>query len=442
MVRLRKLLADLGETFWLVPALLALAGVLGAIGAVELDRSGWLPSWLIDNAWIYNGGGTGARTLLGAVAGSMIGVAGTVFSITIAGLSLAAGQMGPRLLRNFTRDRGNQISLGAFLGTFSYALMVLRTVRTQDEGEFIPHLSLTVGILLAFVCVGMLVYFVGHMAGRINVDTVVQLVSEDMHSALQRLTFDEPQPGPPPVVFWRTATPVIDPRRGYLQHLDGDSLADWAAEHDTVIRLLVRPGDYVFPGTPIAVQTRPLEETQAAILAATALGAERVSSGDLEYAVRQLVEVAVRALSPGINDPHTAISVLDRLGATLCDVVDLHLPSNVWLRNGRTVLALPGIEYSGLLDAMFHQIRQNAAGDASVLIRLLEVLTAVASREKDPARVAELERHAALVLADAERDVPTEADRVDLRGRHGYFQAMRQHGPLGPLGAVGAVASE
>ena len=199
----------------------------------------------------------------------------------------------------------------------------------------------------------------------------------------------------------------------------------------------MRPGDYVFPGTPIAVQTRPLEETQAAILAATALGADRVSSGDLEYAVRQLVEVAVRALSPGINDPHTAISVLDRLGASLCDVVDLHLPSNVWLRDGRTVLALPGIEYGGLLDAMFHQIRQNAAGDASVLIRLLEVLTAVASREKNPDRVDELSRHAELVLADAERDVPTEADRVDLRGRHGYFHAMRKHGPLGPLGALG-----
>ena len=113
-----------------------------------------------------------------------IAVAGTVFSITIAALSLAAGQIGPRLLRNFTRDRGNQLTLGAFLGTFSYALMVLRSVRTQGEGEFVPHLSLSVGILLAFVCVATLVYFVGHMAGRINVDTVIELVSEDVRSAI------------------------------------------------------------------------------------------------------------------------------------------------------------------------------------------------------------------------------------------------------------------
>ena len=138
-----------------------MAGVLGAIVLVNIDGNGDVPQYLLDGPWLYNGGGTGARTLLGAVASSTIGVAGTVFSITIAALSLAAGQMGPRLLRNFTSDRGNQFTLGAFLGTFSYALMVLRSVRTQGEGEFVPHLSLTVAILLAFVCVGTLVYFVG-----------------------------------------------------------------------------------------------------------------------------------------------------------------------------------------------------------------------------------------------------------------------------------------
>ena len=128
--------------------------------------------------------------------------------------------MGPRLLRNFTRDRGNQFTLGAFLGTFSYALMVLRSVRTQSEGEFIPHLSLSFGILLAFLCVATLVYFVGHMAGRINVDTVIDLVSDDVRSAISRLTSDAPHPEPPPPAFWSNASPVIDNRRGYLQQFD------------------------------------------------------------------------------------------------------------------------------------------------------------------------------------------------------------------------------
>jgi uncharacterized membrane protein len=132
--RLRKLLNDLSETFWVIPGLMVLAGVLGAIGLVQLDRDGIIPQWALDGAWLYNGGATGARTLLGAVASSTIAVAGTVFSITIAALSLAAGQMGPRLLHNFTRDRGNQFTLGAFLGTFAFALMVLRSVRTEPCG--------------------------------------------------------------------------------------------------------------------------------------------------------------------------------------------------------------------------------------------------------------------------------------------------------------------
>lgn len=431
--RIRKLLSDLSETFWLLPGLMVVGGVLTAVGFVSLDRSGAVPQSLIDSRWLYNGGATGARTLLGAVAASTIGVAGTVFSITIAALSLAAGQMGPRLLRNFTRDRGNQITLGAFLGTFSYALMVLRTVRTPSEGEFVPHLSLSVGILLAFVCVATLVFFVGHMAGRINVDTVIELVSGDVRSAIERLTSDTPQPAPPPAAFWHNAEAIADPRRGYLQQLDERGLADWAAEQKTAIRLLVRPGDYVFPGAPIALMTPPVAGADAAIRSATALGSQRVSSADLEFAVRQLVEVAVRALSPGINDPHTAMSVLDRLGAALCDIAPLHLPTGVWLRNQWPTLVVPAIDYGGLVDAMFHLIRQNAAGNAAVLIRLLEVLTAVVSCEHDPSRVETLQRHADLVLGDATRDISTPADLADVRRRHAGFEATQQYGPIGNI---------
>ncbi len=431
--RFRKLLSALGETFWLLPGLMVLAGVLSAVGLVSVDRSGAVPQWLIESPWLYNGGGTGARTLLGAVASSTIGVAGTVFSITIASLSLAAGQMGPRLLRNFTRDRGNQFTLGAFLGTFSYALMVLRSVRTHDEGDFVPHLSLSVGIALAFVCVGTLVFFVGHMAGRINVDRVIELVAEDVHAAIQRLTSEEAQPQPPLAADWHDGVQVVDPRRGYLQQLDEDGLANWAEEHGTTIRLLVRPGDYVFPGTPVALIRPGTPMANAAIRDATALGSQRVSSADLEFAVRQLVEVAVRALSPGINDPHTTISVLDRLGAALCDLAPRHLPTGVTLRGGQPVVVVPRIDYDGLTDAMFHLIRQNAAGSTAVLMRMLEVLAAALGCERDPSRVAVLQRHADLVLGDAERDVPTPDDLNDLRKRHAFFVAVRRSGPAGAL---------
>ena len=426
--RFRKAFTTLGDTFWLLPGGMVVGGILLGAGLVAVDRSGAVPRWLIESPWLYSGGGTGARTLLGAVASSTIGVAGTVFSITIAALSLAAGQMGPRLLRNFTRDRGNQLTLGAFLGTFSYALMVLRSVRTQSEGEFVPHLSLSIGILLAFVCVSTLVFFVGHMAGRINVDTVIDLVSEDVRRAITRLMHDAPQPMPPPGECWRAATPVRDPRRGYLQQLDDAGLAAWAAANGTMLRLLVRPGDYVFPGAAIAIATSPVEGAAAAILSATAVGGQRVSADDLEFAVRQLVEVGVRALSPGINDPHTAMSVLDRLGAALCDAVPLHLASGVSLHDGRAVLVVPAIGYGGLTDAMFHMLRQNAAGSTAVLSHQLDVLTAVAGCERNPDRLAELQRHADLVLGDAVCDIATPADLEDVRVRHRRFAAARRYG--------------
>ncbi|NEK18398.1 DUF2254 domain-containing protein [Rhizobium leguminosarum] len=437
--RLKRAVDVVSETFWVVPGLITLAGIILALILVQVDGSEILPPWLLDSAWLYNGGSTGARTLLGAVASSTIGVAGTVFSITIAALSLAAGQMGPRLLRNFTKDRGNQITLGAFLGTFSYSLMVLRTVRSEEEGAFVPHLSLTFGIVLAFVCVGMLVYFVGHMAGRINVDTVVDLVSEDVRRSMERLTVKEPKPDPPPLGFWDSAKQVDDSRRGYLQQLDASGLAQWALEKKTSVLMLVRPGDYVFPGAPIAFVKPMVEDAEEAIRIATALGPQRGSSADIEFAVRQLVEVAVRALSPGINDPLTAVSVIDRLGAALCDLVPLHLSTGVVFDHGRPVVVIPSVDYDGLVNAMFHMIRQNGSGSPAVLIRILDVLTAVVTSERAPSRVATLQRHADLVLDDAGRNIQSPADLHDIQTRHRGFVAMKERGPLGHLEALASV---
>ncbi len=436
IARARKLFSDLSDAFWLLPGVMVLIGIFGAMGMLAIDRSGIVPQVLLEQDWLYNGGGTGARTLLGAVASSTIGVAGTVFSITIAALSLAAGQMGPRLLRNFTRDRGNQFTLGAFLGTFSYSLMVLRTVRDQNSTTFVPNLSLTVSILLAFLCVATLVYFVGHMAGRINVSTVIDLVSNDVRSGIDRLTTGQPPPEPPPASYWRDASVVLDPRHGYLQHLDADGLADWAVEHGTTIRLLVRPGDYILPGAPIALTRTPVAGVEDAVRDATALGSSRITSEDFESSIRQLVEIAVRALSAGINDPHTAMSVLDRLALALSEVAPVHLPTGVTLRHGEVALVVPGFGYDGLVDAMFHLIRQNATDSVAVLARMLEVLTAVASCEHDQRRVTALQRHADLILGDAERHIDNPSDLDDLRERYRDFHAMRERGPLGYIGAL------
>lgn len=423
--RFWKALSDLRETFWLLPAILVSLSILLALSLIAVDRSGVLSDEFLASTWIYNGGSSGARDLLGAIASSTIGVAGTVFSITIAALSLAAGQMGPRLLRNFTRDLGNQVTLGTFLGTFAYALIVLRSVRTVDEGDFIPHVALSVGIVLALVCVAMLVYFVGHIAGRINVDTVIALVDRELQDAVQRLTRDKPEsaagdPGPS-----TEASLIRDPRRGYLQHLDKSGLAQWAFDHNCTVRLLVRPGDYVFPGAPIALVEPSQDGVDQAIRDATALGHIRVSSADLEFAVRQLVEVAVRALSPGINDPNTAIGVLDRLGSTLCDLATRHLPHGVTRVDDHICLVVPVVDYDGLVDAMFNMIRQNAATNPAVLIRMLDVLAAVIQCEFVDVRRKSLSRHAKLVLGDGERHISAPDDVCALQGRHLQFCEYR-----------------
>jgi len=265
---------------------------------------------------------------------------------------------------------------------------------------------------------------------------VIGLVSEDVRNVMRELASDDDQQPAPPPQFWRDAEPVEDARQGYLHQLDEDGLATWACEHDTAIRMLVRPGDYVFPGAPIAV-IKPMRDGAAeAIRNATALSPQHTTSTDLLFAIRQLVEVAVRALSPGINDPHTAISVLDRLGAALCAMKPLTLQTGVSMKNDRVVLVVPHVRYEELVDAMFHMIRQNAAGKPAVLIRMIEVMTQVASCERDPARIASLRRHADLLMRDAEREVGAPSDLNDIRERKRAFDTMIAEGPLGQFRAA------
>ncbi len=428
IARIRQFFDYLIEAFWLLPALLVAAGVLGAMALASADADPGRPGWIVDSAWLFNGDAASARTLLGALASATLAAAGTLFSVTIAALSLAAGQMGPHLLRNFTHDRGNQCTLGVFLATFAYALVLLhRTGPAGDDGE-IARLSLTTALLLALLCVGMLIYFVGHMAGRINVETVVTLVGNDMQSAIRRLTHTHAQPLPPPDACWHGAAPIRSAKRGYLHNVDSDGLADWAAKRGAAVRLLVRPGDYVFPNAVVAFVQPDTKGADQAVQNALALDADRHSTEDLEYAVRELVEVAVRALSPAINSPLAAIGVLDRLGAGLCILAGRTLPTGVTLRAGRAALVMPGFAYDGLVNTMFNMIRQYGSTSPAVLIRMLEVLAAAAGVETEPDRIASLARHADLVLADAERGRFTPGDTEDVRRCHRRFDDVRRHG--------------
>ena len=424
--RLRAWIEALGDQFWLRPALIVVLALALALTAVSLDRTVLAGYDFTSSSWGYSGGADGARALLSAVAASTIGVAGTTFSITIAALSLASGQMGPRLLRNFVRDARNQTVLGIFLGTFAYALMVLRTVRTVNETPFVPHLAVFGAIVLALLCLGTLVWFVHHIATSINVETVIDSVHSDLCDAVAAKTLEEADIQPPAVPLEGSGISVSG--SGYLQALDVEGLANWACEHRVVVNLRVRPGAYVPSGSPVATISAGVADASDMLDRVLTFGHRPAALQDLEYSIRQLVEIAVRALSPGINDPFTAGSVVDHLGDVLCRIAPRHLPSGAVERDRRIVLVHSVTSYAGLCDAMFHMIRQNAGSSVHVLVRMLDVLARVAEVERFTNRTAELRRHADLVIAAARRDVTDSSDLADLEERHRRFVTIVECG--------------
>ncbi len=433
--RLRQWWADLLAAFWLRPAAMTLAAIALAELLVRAEGVFELPSSIGD--WVYAGGTAGARDVLGVVAAATIGVAGTTFSITVAALTLALNQMGPRLLRNFTRDRGNQYALGALVATFAYALVALRAVHEGPEGTaFVPQLAVSVALLLAFGCVGALIWFLHHVATSISVDRVVALVHRDLAAALaalpQRDDAATAAPGgpdgaaPPPPPPGPDEAALLAPAGGYLRVLDDDALADWAEGRDAVLRLRVRPGRFVFPGSVVGAvaPAAARREAQAALEGAMRLGDARSIEQDVEFAVRQLVEIGLRALSPGINDPVTAVAVLDRLGQALCELAGRALPTGRTARGGRVRLSRPATDYPGLLDAMFHMLRQGGAPVPAAMIRLLEVLAEVAAVERDPERRRALRRHADLARDTALGGTEDAAAREAIAERHARAVAV------------------
>ena len=257
-IKLGKLWDSLHSSYWFVPTLMAGLAIALAFAMLTLDQSG--KSGPIEKlAWIYAGGPDGARTLLSTIAGSMITVAGTAFSITIVALTLASSQFGPRLLRNFMRDTGNQVVLGTFIATFIYCLLVLRTVRGDDYNVFVPQISVTVGIVLAMTSIGVLIYFIHHASTSIQAWHVIGEVGSDLDKAIDRLFPQKIGYGGAgdkrrwveeiPVGFDREASPILATSSGYLQAIDDDKLMKIAKSKQLLVRIKHRPGKFVVKGS-------------------------------------------------------------------------------------------------------------------------------------------------------------------------------------------------
>jgi uncharacterized membrane protein len=434
--RLSTFLDRIRSSYWFLPAVMSLVAVGLSTLMLSLDRryADRIPS---DAWWLYGGEAEGARVVLSAIVTSMISVTSVVFSITIVALTLAAGQFGSRVLRNFMRDRGNQVTLGTFIATFVYAMLVLRTVRGVEDAEFVPPLAMSMGILLVFVSVGILIYFIHHVASSIQADSVVHSIARETEDAIERLfpgAIGEERPdgtrsegGTPgatslPTRFDADAKLVRARRGDQLQIIDHEGLMELAVEHDLVIRLRARPGDFVVPDGIIAQVWKEgdLEpELLGEVRDVFVLGQSRSLQQDAEFGILQLVEVAVRALSTGINDPFTAMNCVDRISSLLCRLAGRAFPEAERFDDEGTLRVVADTSsFGGFVDAGFNQIRQNARGSVAVLIRMLEAMESIGAQARTHEQRQVLEQHAVLVLQAGLAGEPPGPDRMDLEKAH------------------------
>lgn len=398
---------QLCTSYWFIPGLMALGAFVCAAALVYYDwhaLEGSLPVFGLLDALVADA--SGARTVLATIAGSAITVAGVIFSITIVVLNMASAQFGPRLLRNFMEHSGSQVVLGIYVATFIYCLMVLSTVRSEDDMNFVPQHAVAGGLLLGMVSFAALIYFIHHVSIFIQVPNIIDDVATKLAQMLDK-QFSERRPGgthsrsqetypeedqendlPVPEFSAGTWRGLSSRRSGYVQAVDYERLLEIAVTRGLVLRLTCRPGHFMIARRALLHAT-PIEKVDEAAVAemtgAIILGPERTSTQDPEYGVRQLVEIALRALSPGTNDPFTAINAIDRLSAILAFVGTRVLGARVMCdKDNHVRLITKPSTYSGIVDAAFNQIRQHARGNVAVTLRLLSSITSICEMELPP----------------------------------------------------------
>lgn len=421
---IRNILNRLKASLWLVPALMSGAA---ALMAWFLLTSGW--GWNLGDAhhwWLFSGSAGTARDLLSTLLSGIITMTALVVSITMVVLSLAAGQLGPRLIRNFIADRQIQAVLGLFSATVIYCLLVLRSINDELGADYVPHFAVTIASVLALLCLFSLLFYVHKVARSIIADTVVAQVANELESAIVHASHqrerrdhqhdESDEPATVPDHDHRQSVSVG--HTGYLQLIDYDRLVKLAAKRDIVIRLNVRAGHFLLRGGPhmdvySSVEQDP-EELSEAMGHAFVLGPERSQTQDLEYSVRQLVEIAIRALSPGINDTFTAIAVINRLGAAMESAsTAAHPPKRYFDEHDVLRVISPTQDFLGLLDASFNQIRQAAFNNPAVLIQMMRTFEQLAGAIDVSLHRDAMRRHVEKLVRAAEAHIEDPDDLAD-----------------------------
>lgn len=406
-------------SYWFLPMLMALGAAVAALVLVEVGdaANAFLDEHL---PWATVESPSGTRDVLSTIASSMITVTGVVFSITVVALTLASSQFGPRLLRSFLRDRANQASFGAFVGTYLYSLIVLRGV-TDDR---VPHLATLVAVVLAAASVFVLIYFIHNTAASIQASSVLAAVAGELEAQLGSLFPERLGTGDPPDDDEITRTRdrietdgwnVLATSDGFIRVVNAEGLMRLTRERDLVVDLRHRPGDFVCAGARLARVTpggSRVDEVEEDLRACFVLGDHRTGVQDIGFLIGQLTEIAARALSPGVNDPRTASDCARRLGAVVCRVVDRDMPGPVRRDDpGHIRVIAPVTTFEEIVGRVFDPLRWYGADHVDVVIACLDAISLAAEQAEDADRRAVLGTHAGLIRDAFHDGEPVTRDR-------------------------------
>jgi uncharacterized membrane protein len=417
----------LRTSLWFVASLEIVAAGLLFVVTYEVDRAAYHGNITLPG-WVNNGSADAARQILIGIAAALITVVGLVFSILIVALTLASTQFGPRIIRNFVRDRGVQLTLGTFVATFFFAVLTLGSVSHGAHGDFVPHVSITVCLALTMVDLGVLVFFIHHVARSIQLQEVIASIAGDFSRAVSAeiATDDGTRASVASaehvlLLLENEGEAIPATRTGYLQLVGYSTLVQIATEADAVVQVLYRPGHFVVRGLPLARVWPPsaAAEVSLALDRAHVTGANRTLRQDLAFAIDQLAEIAIRALSPAVNDTFTALTCIDWLSDGLCQVTRSWHSRRVYFDGGGKVrLVAAELSYERLVDRAFDKIRQAGRGMPAVMIRQLEALTRIMEYATTPAQAHVLLQQAEMILRSSDEAIPEELDRADVRRRY------------------------
>jgi uncharacterized membrane protein len=424
----------LRTSLWFVPALEVVAAIGLFIATLAADRAAYHGDFALPS-WVISGSADAAREILTTIAAAIITVVGVVFSIILVTLTLASTQFGPRMLRNFIRDRGTQLTLGTFVATFVYTVLVLVSVGAGSHGDFVPHISVTVSIALTVADMTVLIYFIHHTSVSIQLPQVIASIASDLAEAIEEqgsgLSRPRPESGPSAVeLLSRTESGgavLLAPVSGYVQFIKHQNLVRLATKADAVINLEHRPGHFIVAGHRFGTVWPPesAPSMQRELGRAHIIGPYRTLTQDVSFGIDQLVEIAIRALSAAVNDTFTALTCIDWLGENLCKIVARWHPARVH-RDGqgyiRVITAEPS--YERLVQRSFEKIRQSSTGMPAVMIRELEALTRIMTETTNDGQRRVLLEQAAMIDRSSERSVPEAADRADIRRRYEAMLTM------------------